>query len=208
MKKTVCGILVSLVCVLACTVYGAVDPTKTSYTPKEMELRTTMREIFSQNLTWQRAVILATIGSAGDVTKAQVRLMTSQDGIGNFIGTYLGAEQGQQLDSLLKQYAQLISEYSTDVLMRGDKTLTVSKMNDKMDEIATYLSQQNMVWDKAVLAGKLRRYSDLLNTEMDAQSPTFGTIDPAVYDATFYQAMDIADTITFGLIKQDPGKFW
>jgi Zn-dependent oligopeptidase len=134
--------------------------------------------------------------------------MTSQDGIGSSMGAYLGDEQGQKLADLFKQYAQLISEYSTDVLMHSDKTLTVTKMNDKMDEIATYLSQQNMVWDKATLAGKLKRYSDLLNTEMDAQSPTFGAVNAAMCDATFYQAMDIADTITFGLIKQDPGKFW
>jgi hypothetical protein len=208
MKKIICLVGVAIVCALAGTVCGAVDPIKTSYTPKEMELRTTMRELFAQLLTWQRAVMFTTIGSSADAIKVRERLMKCQDGIGNICGTYFGEDQGQKLASLLKQYSELIVEYSTCVLMRSDKSPTITKINDKLDEIATFLSQSNMAWDKATLAGKLKRYSDMLNAEMDAQSPTLGAIDIPSFDATFYMGMDIADTITFGIIKQDPGRFW
>jgi len=209
MKKTVCGIFVAVAFICAgMAAYGAVDPTKTSYTPKEMELRTTAREIFSQNLTWQRAVALTTIGSAGDASKAQERLMRSQDDIGNTFGTYFGDADGQQLASLLKQYAQLVADYSTSAMMHADNSLNVTKMHDTMDQIGTFLSQENMVWDKTRLSDKLKKYSDMLTAEIDLQGKSFGTIDSTTCDATFYQAMDIADTFAFGIIKQNPGKFW
>lgn len=209
MKKTVLFLLAS---VLAIFVSGqalaAGDFNKTSYTAKEVEFRTTMREIFAQNLTWQRAVLLETIGNGRDASKARERLVQSQDSITSLFRPYIGDSATDRLISLLKQQAQLLADYAGVVYSRGDKVFSANRLREKNDEIAMLLARENMNWDKAEIFNKIQRYTDLVTAEADLQENNFGAFDPPAIDSSFYMAMDLADTFTAGIMKLEPGMFW
>ena len=65
-----------------------------------------------------------------------------------------------------------------------------------------------MYFNKDELYAALKRYDDLLTAEINLQYPAVGTVDTAAFDTTFAQAMNIADTLSIGTLKQFPSKFW
>jgi len=181
---------------------------KSSYTGKEMELRISMRKFFSDNLTWERIYILEALSGSLDVDKAKDRVNKNQENLGAALKPYLGDETGSQLADILKQYVQLLTDYINSVKSGSDKSFVTGKIHDNIDSEADLLSRANLSWPKADLAVLLKKYSDLLMSEIDMQNTKMGSIDQVVFDATSDQAMAIADTFSSGIMQGYPGKFW
>jgi hypothetical protein len=182
------------------------DMNKSSFSTKEVELRMTMRKLFTDALTWQRIVSVETLAGAWDVNKAQDRLTQSQADIGSVFNMFYGADSGNGVTNLLKGYNQLLIDYTNAVKSHSDKTAVVNRIYDKADEIADYLSRLNLNWSRSDLSVMLRKYSDLLTSEIDLQNASLGSIDAKALDATFDESMLMADTFAFGIMKQFPGQ--
>lgn len=198
----------SLLCLMSLPAHSVMDTTKSSFSSKEMELRTNMRYIFTQYLIWGRVSVSQTLSGAPDVAKAQARFISSQDDICSIFKTYFGDYNGVQMTNLFKQYNQFINDYANATRTQGDKALIINRMHDKADEIANLLSMANMNWSKDDLSSTLKKYSDMLVSEIDLQGNNPGSLDTGMMDATYAQGMDMADTFTTGIIKQFPGRFW
>lgn len=209
MKKFASLLFVAaLLCVISLPLRAGMDPTKTSFSSKEMDLRTNLRYLFSQYLTWERIAASQTINNSQDAAKAQARFVSSQNDICNLFKSYFGDYNGGQVTDVFKQYSQLITDYVNATKSMGDKALTINRMHDKADEFANVLNMSNMSWSKDEISAALKKFSDNLVSEIDLQGSNPGSVDTAMMDATYSQMMDMADTFTTGIIKQDPSKFW
>ncbi len=196
-------------CFLGSTAFAQMTLDKTSYSPKEVQFMSTVRATYAQNLTWARIFAVDRVANTPDTDKAKTRLLASQDEIANLIRTYYGDDTGNQASMLLKQNAQTIDDYANMVRSGGgDKTQIITAFYDNATALASLLCLQNMYWNKDELTASLKKYDDLLIAEINLQYPNPGTVDVAGFDATFNQAMNVADTISIGTLKQFPSKFW
>jgi hypothetical protein len=186
----------------------AIDMGKSSYSSKEVDLKTTTRRLFTDYLIWHRIFIVETLGAAQDVSKAQARFQKSQDDIVGMFASYYGDSTGTQLTNLFNQYSGLISDYAYASKIHADKTDAVNKIHSKIDEIAGALSMANMNWVAADLSTMIKKYSDSLLSEIDLQTTMLGSIDAKIMDSTLDLSMQMADTFSSGIAQQYPGKFW
>jgi hypothetical protein len=201
-------VFTSLLCLMSLPAHSGMDTSKSSFSSKEMELRTNMRYLFTQYLAWQRVAAAETIAGAQDAAKAQARFVSSQDDICGIFKSYFGDYNGGQITNIFKQYNQFISDYVEATRSHGDKALIINRMHDKAEEMGSLLNMANMNWSKDEIAAAFKKYADMLVSEIDLQGNNPGSVDTAMMDATFAQSMDMADTFTSGIIKQDPAKFW
>jgi hypothetical protein len=210
MKKSMTYLFLfcSILCLCDLSVYAAADAAKSSYSSKEVDLKTSTRRLFADYLTWERIFAVETITSAQDAAKAQARMLQGQDAVNSLFKTYFGDSSGSQVTTLFNQYIGLITDYVNAAKNRGDTVSLINKIHDKTDEIAGNLSMTNMNWSKDDLSSQLKNYSDSFLKEIDLQSSTAGSIDTKLFDATCDLSMQLADTFSSGIVQQNPGKFW
>jgi len=201
-------VIVSLAFIFCPMANAGLDLSKPSFANKEVGLILSMRRLFTDCLNWQRMFAVETFTGAPDAAKAQTRLMSNQDDIGNTFKQYFDAYSADQVANIMKQFTQLQCDYAVAIRNNGDKGAIVNRMQDKSDELAGALSVANMNWMRNDLSVMLRKYCDLITKEMDLQSSGFGAVDAPTYDATFDESMEMADTFSSGIIKQFPAKFW
>ena len=207
MKKTAFYLL-SLLFFSNIPAFSQMDMTKSSYTNKEVDLKTNMRKLFSDCLTWQRIYAIEVYTLSLDSDKAKTRLSRNQDEIGNVFRAYFNDDTANQMTNLSKQSIQLIADYSNTARGGGFKNDIVTKLHDNADAVADLLSRANMNWTKADLSNVLRKYFDLLCAEIDTQSGGAGSIDANALDATFDHCMLVSDMYALGIMRQYPAKFW
>jgi hypothetical protein len=65
-----------------------------------------------------------------------------------------------------------------------------------------------MFINKDAFNASLKKYDDMLAAEINLQYPNIGSVDPATFDATFNQAMSLADMVSISTMKQFSAKFW
>jgi len=210
MKKSMMYLVLcfSLFCFCSLVAVADFDSNKTSYSNKEVDMKTSTRRIFTDYLNWQRIFAIETLTGAPDVNKAQIRLQKSQDDINGIFRTYYGDGTGTQVSDLFNQYLGLIVEYANTTRSRGDKTMVTNKIHDKINDIAGLLSMVNMNWTSNDLSTMIKQYSDSFLSEIDLQDKSMGSVDANIFDTTFAENIQMADTFSSGIIKQYPGKFW
>lgn len=210
MKKVTSGlVLLTMICCFAnIRVLADMGSDKTSYTNKEVDLRISLRKLFSDNLSWQRIYFLEALSVSAEADKAKDRLGKNAENLANALKPYIGDEAGNQLTQALKQNIQLISDYVNAARTGADKSFTTEKMHDNLDNEADILSRANMSWPKSDLSAMLKKYNDSLFSEIDSQNSKMGQIDQALFDSTTDQALSLADYFSFGLMQGYPGKFW
>jgi hypothetical protein len=201
--------LALMLCFLNITAYARMALDKNSYSPTEVLFISEIRAAFAQDLSWERIFIVGRMASTPGLEKSRQRLLAGRQEIADILKTYYGDDTANQISLLLKQKTQSLENYA-DIVRSGvgDKTQVITALHDNSSNIVNLLCLQNMYLNKEELTASHIKYDDLLLAEIDLQYPDHGSAEPAACDATFSQAMAIADTISLGTMKQFPSKFW
>src|SRR5205814_384537 len=75
-----------------------------------VELKTAMRKLWEDHITWTRNVILCIVDSLPGTDQAVKRLLQNQVDIGNAIKPYYGADAGKKLTDLLTPHITIAAE--------------------------------------------------------------------------------------------------
>ncbi len=181
-----------------------------SISQSELALRTDMRKLWEDHVTWTRlAVISLTTGSPD--TKATVgRLLQNQTDIGNAVKPFYGNAAGTQLTQLLKQHI-LIAADLIAAAKAGDEAKTAdaqARWEANADSIATFLSKANpQAWKLAATKAMMREHLRLTTNEVVARLNGHWNLDVAAYDRIHVQALHMADMLSSGLVAQFPARF-
>jgi hypothetical protein len=172
-------------------------------------LRDNLRHLWADHVVWTRLYIISTIAGDGSAPVALTRLMRNQDDIGNAIKTYYGDAAGTKLTSVLKEHITLAGELLA-AAKAGDaakKAEADKKWHANAYEIAAFMAGANPNWSKSAWSAMLDRHLALTTQEAVDRLQKNWTDDQMTFDMIFNQAMDMADTISDGIIKQFPDKF-
>jgi len=181
-----------------------------SMSQKEFVLRTRMRKLWEDHITWTRMVIVDFAAGLPDLTAAEQRLLRNQTDIGNAIKPYYGAAAGNALTKLLRTHileAVPVLTYAK----AGDKaklTQALDTWHTNANQIARFLTNANPNrWPLPMTTKMMQDHLALTTDEAVARLQGRWAADIAAYDKVHAEILKMADMLSDGLVAQFPDRF-
>jgi hypothetical protein len=138
------------------------------------------------------------------------RLLQNQDDIGDAIKPFYGNAAGEELSGLLTEHI-LIAADLIAAAQAGDAAGVANhqaRWRANADQIAAFLNAANpRSWKFREMQSMLYEHLDLTTTEVVARLQANWAADVAAYDAIHLQALEMADELSTGIVKQFERRF-
>jgi hypothetical protein len=178
--------------------------------PARAVLRTDMRKLWEDHVTWTRLFIVSALAAAPDTNATAQRLLQNQTDIGNAIKPLYGDAAGDRLTALLRDHILTAADL-LGAAKAGDNakvTATKDRWYANGDEIAGFLAQANPVhWPVSEMGKMMRGHLDLTLSEAVNHLQGKFAAGIADYDRIHTQILEMSDMLTEGIVRQHPGTF-
>ena len=169
-----------------------------------------MRKLWEDHITWTRLVIIGVFEDLPDLDPSVQRLLQNQVDIGDAVKPFYGEAAGDQLTALLTDHILIAAE-----ILQAAKNGDAAALEDasersyaNADDIAAFLNAANPDhWPLEEMSMMMREHLDLTLEEAVAYLNGDYEASIAAYDQVHLQALDMADMLSEGLIRQFPNKF-
>jgi hypothetical protein len=175
----------------------------------DVALRTAMRKLWEDHITWTRNVVICLVDDAPGVDQASKRLLQNQTDIGNAVKPYYGEEGGKKLSDLLHDHITIAVDVikaakasNTDALNTANK-----KWSDNANDISQFLCSANPKWNLMDMKKMMNDHLKLTNDEVVQRIKKNYDADILAYDKVHTEILEMSDMLTEGIIKQFPDKF-
>ena len=183
---------------------------KGSISKQELQLRNDMRKLWEDHITWTRLAIISLTTDSPDTQATVGRLLQNQDDIGDAIKPFYGDAAGEELSRLLREHI-LIAADLIAAAQAGDSAAVAThqaRWRANADEIAAFLNAANpRSWKLREMKEMLYEHLDLTTSEVVARLTGDWAADVAAYDAIHLQALEMADELSTGIVKQFDRRF-
>jgi len=173
------------------------------------KLRSDMRKLWEDHITWTRLYIVSVAAGLGDKDQTAQRLIQNQVDIGNAIKPFYGEDAGNKLTALLKEH--ILGAADLLAAAKAGDQAGVAKQKARWskngDDIAVFLSGANpKSWPAATMKSEMKMHLDLtLKEALDRFGGKFAD-DIKDYDEVHAHILKLADTLTDGIAAQFPDK--
>ena len=179
-------------------------------TPKAVALRSDMRQLWEDHITWTRLAIISLTTGSPDTEATVGRLLRNQTDIGDAVKPFYGNAAGNELTRQLKQHILIAAD-----VIAAAKAGDTAKLADVQtrwarngDDIATVLNSVNpRYWRLAAMKAELRMHLKLTTEEAVARLSGNWAADVAAYDKIHVHALHMSDLLSAGIVKQFPKRF-
>jgi hypothetical protein len=183
--------------------------TPATETRKAVALRTDMRQLWEDHITWTRLAIISLTTGSHDTEATVRRLLKNQTDIGNAVKPFYG-KAGKDLTRQLRQHI-LIAADLVAAAKAGDQTKLAdaqARWAKNGDDIAKVLASVNPRFFKlAAMKAELRTHLRLTTDEAVARLRGNWAADVAAYDKIHVHALHMSDLLAEGIVKQFPKRF-
>jgi hypothetical protein len=187
-----------------------IGQTPVTDTRKAFALRTDMRRLWEDHITWTRLAIISLTTGSPDTEATVGRLLKNQTDIGNAVKPFYGEAAGNELTRQLRQHI-LIAADVVAAAQAGDAAKLAeaqARWAQNGDDIAEVLASVNpRFWKLAAMKAELRMHLKLTTEEAVARLQGNWTADVAAYDKIHVHALHMSDLLSEGLVKQFPDRF-
>src|ERR1051326_2663902 len=174
-----------------------------------VELKTNMRKLWEDHVTWTRNVIFNIIDDLPGTDQDLKRLLKNQEDIGEAIKPYYGADASKKLTELLKTHITEAGDI-LKALKSGDDKM-VKELSDKWtanaDEISSFLAKANPAWKEEEMKKMMHTHLELTTNEAVARKKKDYEADVKAYDKVHDEILEMADMLSMGIVKHFPDKF-
>jgi hypothetical protein len=186
------------------------SPDKTSVVSEPAgELKTNMRKLWEDHVTWTRNVILCLVDDLPGADQAVKRLLQNQVDIGNAIKPYYGEDAGKKLTDLLTPHITIAAEVVKAA--KAGNTAALDSANKRWyanaDEISSFLSKANPNWPLDDMKMMMNDHLKLTTDEAVQRIKKDYDADAAAYDKVHEEILKMSDMLADGIAKQFPDKF-
>jgi hypothetical protein len=179
-------------------------------TAKAVALRTDMRKLWEDHITWTRLAIISLETGAPDTDATVARLLRNQTDIGNAVKPFYGGAAGGKLTAELRRHI-LIAADLVAAAKAGDQAKLAdaqARWQRNADDIAAVLNSVNPRYFKlAELKAEMRTHLALTTAEAVARLQGNWTADVAAYDKVHLHILHMSDLLAQGITKQFPARF-
>ena len=183
---------------------------RVALTPKAVALRTDMRKLWEDHITWTRLAIISLETGTPDTEATVDRLLQNQTDIGNAIKPYYGKAAGNELTKQLRTHILIAADVIAAAKAGDNAKLAEAQARwvKNADQIATVLNSVNpRFWKLGALKAEMHMHLDLTTQEAVARLQGNWTADVAAYDAVHEHILHMSDLLSAGIVKQFPGRF-
>ncbi len=198
-----------LVIIMAASLAFAEETSEELTMTSPLELKTNMRKLWEDHITWTRNVILCLVDDLPGTNQAVNRLLKNQDEIGNAVKPYYGEEAGEKLSGLLRVHINI----SADVVKaaKASNTAMLDEANKRWmanaDEISEFLCKANSNWNLSEMKMMMHDHLKLTTDEAVCRIKKDYDQDVAAYDKVHNEILKMSDMLTDGIVLQFPKKF-
>lgn len=175
-----------------------------------VELKTNMRKLWEDHITWTRNVIFNFIDELPGTSEAVARLLQNQVDIGDAIKPYYGTAAGNQLTGLLTSHILIAADLLTalDDGDTGSFNTAYENWFANADSIAMFLSGANpQHWPFEEVQDMMYDHLNLTTAEAAARKNQDYAADVTAYDAVHLEILEMADFLSDGIRRQFPNMF-
>ena len=179
-------------------------------TPKQAAFQDEMRRLWEDHITWTRLAIVSFAHDLPDLPATQARLLRNQVHIGNAIKPYYGRAAGNQLTALLKEH--IVGAVALlQAAKAGDQELIEQRRAEwyvNGNEVADFLHEANpRNWPRRALRQMMKGHLDQTLREAVHRLTGDYAADVRDYDEIHHHILQMADTLSSGIVKQFPRRF-
>ena len=202
------GVVATAVAIAPSGIHGA-HATK----PDKVAFHDAMRKLWEDHVTWTRLFIVsaATLPeNLPDTGPTAGRLLANQDDIGDALRPFYGDEVGDAVTALLREHI-LIAADIIAAAKAGDADGVANgqaRWRANADEIAAFLNAANpRSWKLDEMKEMLYEHLSVTTTEVVFRLTGDWDADVAAYDQIHVQALEMADELSTGIVKQFRHRF-
>jgi hypothetical protein len=177
---------------------------------KELALRSGMRVLWEDHVTWTRLAVISLVGGTPDTEATVARLLRNQTDIGNAVKPFYGRAAGNALTAELRKHI-LIAADVIAAAKAGDQAKLAqeqARWKENAGDIAALLSKVNpRFWKEGALTSMLLVHLRLTTDEVVARLRERWAAEVGAYDRVHRHALGMADALSAGIIGQFPGRF-
>ena len=167
-----------------------------------------LRLLWEQQVTWLRAFMLSNIYDIPDLEHTKVRLFENPNHFASALMPYYGNQKALEFQKLLTGHIQIYVELINTVKAKGQTNELETEWEINADEIAQFLSSLNPHWLEVDWQRMLHKYIRLIKDEITYYLGKDYHNGVLMFDEIQRQALDLADMMTNGIIKQFPKQFY
>ncbi|MGF9967200.1 acetylglutamate kinase [Bacillus rhizoplanae] len=175
----------------------------------EVDLKSYMRSLWEQHVAWTRLAIISIVFNLPDVNVTITRLLQNASDMGNSLKPFYGQNAATKYSNLIKDHLVIAADL-VKAAKAGDQhaaSIAEKKWYANGDQIVEFLSSINPYIPKE----KFRKmfYEHLALTKAEAVSMLKKDYQSGVqlYDKIEKEALEMADALTAGIVKQFPQIF-
>jgi hypothetical protein len=179
-------------------------------THKAVALRTEMRRLWEDHITWTRLAIISLTTDSPDTEATVGRLLKNQADIGNAVKPFYGKAAADELTEQLRRHILIAADVIAAARAGNQAGLAdaQARWETNADDIAAVLNSVNpRQWKLAELKRELHTHLTLTTEEVVARLQRDWNADVAAYDKGHRHALHFSDLLSTGLVKQFPRRF-
>lgn len=176
----------------------------------ELALRSDMRRLWEDHITWTRLAVISLTTDAPDAGAAVGRLLANQTDIGDAVKPFYGEEAGNELTRRLRLHIVIAADVIAAAKAGDPARLSEeqARWQANADDIATVLNSVNpRYWPLGTLKEEMKRHLELTTQEVVARLQADWVGDVEAYDAIHEHILHMSDFLSDGLVKQFPARF-
>ena len=179
-------------------------PNPMKITKTEVDLMNNMRKLWEQHGVWTRMAIMSMVFGLPDEDLVVNRLLQNPIDFANALKIFYGDKIALKFSDLLKTHLVIAAQLVKAAKAGDNKSATEAekKWYENADEIADFLSYINPYWSRESWKTMLHEHLALVKAEAVAMLTKDYAAGIKVYDKIESQALEMADMMSQGIIKQ------
>lgn len=175
----------------------------------EVQLNRIFRTLWEQHVAWTRMTIISIIEGLADEKYVTERLLRNAPEMAAVFKKYYGERVASRINELFTNHLVIAAELVKAVKAGNQQAAADAEKRwyANADEIAEFLSSINPYWSKEEWKKMLHEHLRLITDEVKYQLSKQYKLSIEAYDKNEQQALEMADMMTHGIVKQFPKMF-
>lgn len=180
------------------------NSSKYGYSLRQVALMKQLNKLWEQHVHWTRSFIISTANNLGDLDAVTYRLLRNPDDFANLLRPFFGNGLANTFKNLLTQHLLIAADL---VNAAKEKNSAAAQQAHKRwysnaCEIAEFMSRISPYWSEAKWKSLLSSHLQMIEQQAALILGNNYIEDVNMYDEVENQALEMADYMFSGIIKQ------
>lgn len=180
-----------------------------TWTPSMVELNRKFRVLWEQHVYWTRLTVDSIVGRLPDEKETTARLLRNASDFAAALEPFYGAAAAARFGQLMREHLTIAAEL-VKTLQAGNQA-AAAEVNKRWyanaDAIAAFLGSINPHWSREQWRRMMHEHLRLLTGEVASRLAGNYAENVKSGDPIERQALEMADVMTYGIIRQFPRAF-